>query len=177
MRPETLAAGELRLRVARPLSSPSFYSSSSPSRPQPPRASALRIPLREVATLNLSHSLLTLVAAAGAARCDDAAESRVRRIASRLYLFSSRGAWALSWDYLRHYATASTRLLGSSLLRRRLSRLRPSSDATRWLGQNYEDVRDAASQLLPPQYLRCFLRSEQHGLALMTSKLGRYERW
>ncbi|KAG8077789.1 hypothetical protein GUJ93_ZPchr0007g5594 [Zizania palustris] len=126
--------------------------------PQARSVSALHIPLREIATfLNLSHSLLTRVAAARAARGDDAAASRARRIASHISLFSSRGAWALSWDYLRHYAfssangcglscaTAATRLLAAAA---EVSRLRSASDAAQWLGRNYGDVRDAAAQLL-----------------------------
>uniref|UniRef100_A0A0E0JNI0 Pectinesterase inhibitor domain-containing protein n=1 Tax=Oryza punctata TaxID=4537 RepID=A0A0E0JNI0_ORYPU len=123
-----------------------------------PRASALRIPLREVATLlNLSRSLLNRVAAARAARGDAIAASRARRIASHLSLFSSRGAWALSWDYLRHYAfssaagcglscaTAAARLLAAAA---EVSRLHSATDAAQWLRRNYVDVRDAAAQLL-----------------------------
>ncbi|XP_015693009.2 uncharacterized protein LOC102722719 [Oryza brachyantha] len=125
---------------------------------KPPRASALRVPLRQVATfLNLSNSLLTRVAAARAARGDDIAASRARRIASHLSLFSSRGAWALSWDYLRHYAfssaagcglscaTSAARLLAAAA---EVSRLHSATDAAQWLRRNYGDVRDAGGQLL-----------------------------
>uniref|UniRef100_A0A0D9V579 Uncharacterized protein n=1 Tax=Leersia perrieri TaxID=77586 RepID=A0A0D9V579_9ORYZ len=126
--------------------------------PSIPRASAFRVPLREVAALlNLSRSLLTRVAAARAARGDDVAASRARRIASHLSLFSSRGAWALSWDYLRHYtfssaagcglrcATAAARLLAAAA---EVSRLHSATEAAQWLRSNYGDVRDAGAQLL-----------------------------
>ncbi|KAL6615987.1 hypothetical protein ACP70R_038257 [Stipagrostis hirtigluma subsp. patula] len=120
-----------------------------------PHASALRIPLREVSTLiSLSHSLLSRVAATRAARGDDAAAARVRRIAS---LLSSRGAWGLGWDYLRHYAfssvagcglscaSAASRLLAAAA---EASRLRSATDAAQWMRRHYGDVREAAALLL-----------------------------
>ncbi|CAL4947625.1 unnamed protein product [Urochloa decumbens] len=123
--------------------------------PLPPRASALRVPLRQAATLvSLSHSLLSRVAATRAARGDDAAAARARRIAS---LLSSRGAWGLGWDYLRHYAfssatgcglscaAAASRLLAAAA---EASRLRSATDAAQWMRRHYGDVRDAAGLLL-----------------------------
>ncbi|KAL6845083.1 hypothetical protein ACP4OV_024578 [Aristida adscensionis] len=121
----------------------------------PPRACALRVPLREVTTLiSLSHSLLSRIAAARAARGDAAAAARARRIASFL---SSRGAWGLGWDYLRHYAfssaagcglscaAAASRLLAAAA---EASRLRSATDVAQWLHDHYGDVRDAAAKLL-----------------------------
>ncbi|XP_047058739.1 uncharacterized protein LOC124665372 [Lolium rigidum] len=126
--------------------------------PPPPRTHALRVPLREVASLlSLSHSLLTRVAVARADRGDAAAAARARRIASHLSLLSSRGAWALGWDYLRHYAfssaagcglscaTAAARLLAAAA---EASRLSSPVDAAQWLGRNYADLRAAATKLL-----------------------------
>jgi hypothetical protein len=126
--------------------------------PPPPRTHALRVPLREVASLlSLSHSLLTRVAVARADRGDAAAAARARRIASHLSLLSTRGAWALGWDYLRHYAfssaagcglscaTAAARLLAAAA---EASRLNSPVDAAQWLGRNYADLRAAATKLL-----------------------------
>jgi len=120
-----------------------------------PRASALRVPLRQAATLvSLSHSLLSRVAATRAARGDAAAAARARRIAS---LLSSRGAWGLGWDYLRHYAfssatgcglscaAAASRLIAAAA---EASRLRSATDAAQWMRRHYGDIRDAAAQLL-----------------------------
>ncbi|XP_062185983.1 uncharacterized protein LOC133889496 [Phragmites australis] len=121
----------------------------------PPRASALRIPLRNLTTLvSLSHSLLSRVAATRAARGDAAAAARARRIAS---LISSRGAWGLGWDYLRHYAfssatgcglscaAAASRLLAAAA---EASRLRSTTDAAQWMRRHYGDVREAAAEIL-----------------------------
>ncbi|KAJ1285221.1 hypothetical protein BS78_03G263300 [Paspalum vaginatum] len=121
----------------------------------PPRASAFRVPLRQAATLvSLSHSLLSRVAATRAARGDAAAAARARRIAS---LLSSRGAWGLGWDYLRHYAfssatgcglscaAAASRLIAAAA---EASRLRSATDAAQWMLLHYGDIRDAAAQLL-----------------------------
>lgn len=126
--------------------------------PPPPRTYALRIPLREVASLlSLSHSLLARVAVARADRGDAAAAARARRIASHLSLLSSRCAWALGWDYLRHYAfssvtgcgfscaTAAARLLAAAA---EASRLKSPVDAAQWLRRNYGDLLAAATQLL-----------------------------
>lgn len=126
--------------------------------PAPLRTCALRVPLREVATLlSLSQSLLTRVAVARADRGDAAAAERARRIASHLSLLSSRGAWALGWDYLRHYAfssaagcglscaTAAARLLAAAA---EASRLQSPADTAQWLRRNYGDLRAAATQLL-----------------------------
>ncbi|KAI5000206.1 hypothetical protein ZWY2020_004795 [Hordeum vulgare] len=126
--------------------------------PTPPRTYALRVPLREVASLlSLSHSLLTRIAVARADRGDAAAAARARRIASHLSLLSSRGAWALGWDYLRHYAfssvagcgfscaTAAARLLAAAA---EASRLNSPVDAAQWLRRNYGDLLSAATQLL-----------------------------
>lgn len=120
-----------------------------------PRASALRVPLRQAAALvSLSHSLLSRVAATRAARGDAAAAARARRIAS---LLSSRGAWGLGWDYLRHYAFSSatgcglscaataSRLIAAAA---EASRLRSATDAAQWMRRHYGDIRDAAAQLL-----------------------------
>uniref|UniRef100_A0ACD5W162 Uncharacterized protein n=3 Tax=Avena sativa TaxID=4498 RepID=A0ACD5W162_AVESA len=124
----------------------------------PPRTYALRVPLREVASpLSLSHSLLTRVAVARADRGDAASAARARRIASHLSLLSSGGAWALGWDYLRHYAfssaagcglscaTAAARLLAAAA---EASRLNSPVDAAQWLRRNYGDLRAAATKLL-----------------------------
>ncbi|TVU01587.1 hypothetical protein EJB05_17123, partial [Eragrostis curvula] len=121
----------------------------------PPRASALRVPLRQITNLvSLSHSLLSRVAATRAARGDAAAAARVRRIAS---LLSYRGAWGLGWDYLRHYAFSSVagcglpcassaaRLLAAAA---EASRLRSSTDVAQWMRRHYADVRDTAAQIL-----------------------------
>lgn len=153
----TLAGASRRRRAPRsdlPLLSIALLLVSQP----PPRALALRVPLREVAALlSLSHSLLARVAAARAARGDAPAAARVRRIVSHLSLLSSRGAWALAWDYLRHYAfssaagcglscaTAASRLLAAAA---EASRLQSTAEAAQWLRRNYGDVRAAAAQLL-----------------------------
>ncbi|GJN17793.1 hypothetical protein PR202_gb04891 [Eleusine coracana subsp. coracana] len=121
----------------------------------PPRASALRVPLRQITNLvSLSHSLVSRVAVTRAARGDTAAASRARRIAS---LLSYRGAWGLGWDYLRHYAfssasgcglscaTSAARLLAAAA---EASRLRSATDVAQWMRRHYGDVRDAAAQLL-----------------------------
>jgi len=104
--------------------------------------------------VSLSHSLLSRVAAARAARGDAAAAARARRIAS---LLSSRGAWGLGWDYLRHYAfssatgcglscaAAASRLLAAAA---EASRLRSATDAAQWMRRHYGEVRDAAGLLL-----------------------------
>ena len=126
--------------------------------PPPSRTYALRVPLREVASLlSLSHSLLTRIAVTRADRGDAAAAARARRIASHISILSSRGAWALGWDYLRHYAfssvtgcgfscaTAAARLLAAAA---EASRLKSPVDAAQWLRRNYGDLLAAATQLL-----------------------------
>ncbi|ONM05897.1 uncharacterized protein [Zea mays] len=120
-----------------------------------PRTSALRVPLRHAATLvSLSHSLLSCAAITRVARGDAAAAARVRRIAS---LLSSRGAWGLGWDYLRHYAfssaigcglscaVAASRLIAAVA---QASRLRSATDAAQWMRLHYDDICDVATQLL-----------------------------
>ncbi|XP_047061413.1 uncharacterized protein LOC124668293 [Lolium rigidum] len=153
-------AGESRRRRASPFHSPLPLVAIALLLlvPPLPRTHALRVPLREVASLlSLSHSLLTRVAVARADRGDAAAASRARRIASHLSLLSTRGAWALGWDYLRHYAfssaagcglscaTAAARLLAAAA---EASRLSSPVDAAQWLGRNYGDLRAAATKLL-----------------------------
>lgn len=126
--------------------------------PPPPRAYALHVPLREVASLlSLSHSLLTRIAVARADRGDAAAAARARRIASHLSILSSRGAWALGWDYLRHYAfssaagcglscaTAAARLLAAAA---EASRLKSPVVAAQWLRRNYDDLRADTTKIL-----------------------------
>ncbi|CAL5029016.1 unnamed protein product [Urochloa decumbens] len=118
---------------------------------QPLFASVL-IPLNRVTTLiSLSHSLLIRVAAARDAHGDPAAADRARRIAA---LLSSRGAWGLSWDYLRSKSAfgsvfsctaAKSRLLAAAM---EASRLRSTSDAAEWMRCHYEDIRATAAQLL-----------------------------
>jgi hypothetical protein len=120
-----------------------------------PRTSALRVPLRHVATLvSLSHSLLSRAAITRVAHGDAVAAARVRWIAS---LLSSRGAWGLGWDYLRHYAfssaigcglscaAAASRLIAAAA---QASRLRSATDVVQWMRLHYGDICDAASQLL-----------------------------
>ena len=150
----TLAGASRRRRALRP-PLPLLVLVLLLAAPPPPRASALRVPLRQAATLvSLSHSLLSRVAAARAARGAAAAAARARRIAS---LLSSRGAWGLGWDYLRHYAfssatgcglscaAAASRLLAAAA---EASRLRSAADAAQWMRRHYGEVRDAAGLLL-----------------------------
>ncbi|XP_039811984.1 uncharacterized protein LOC120674955 [Panicum virgatum] len=137
---------------SRSLSPPASTATPSPSpRPRTCRPSTparFCVPRPKAATLvSLSHSLLSQVAAARAARGDAAAASRARRIA---FLLSSRGAWGLGWDYLRHYtfssatgcglscAAAASRLLAAAA---EASRLRSATDAAGPLREVVMDVK------------------------------------
>lgn len=134
--------------------------------PSAPRARALLV-TQWSSLLSLSHSLLSRVANARAARGDVAGAARARAIADRLSLLGvGRGAWSLGRDFLWNYAfrgggggaeasrTASRVLAALS----EASRIKSTAEMRRWVLRNYPDL-VALSDSFIQTLLRTFSRS------------------
>ncbi|CAL9778131.1 unnamed protein product [Musa acuminata subsp. burmannicoides] len=134
----------------------------------PPTAEGLR--LSQWGTLvSLSHSLLTRVANARAARDDLAGADRVRKIADKLSLLggSGGGIWSLGRDFAWNYAwrggrvpTAEISRATSRLLEAlaEASRIESAAERSRWALRNYRHLVDLADSLFK-SLLRTFSRS------------------
>nr|CAD1834006.1 unnamed protein product [Ananas comosus var. bracteatus] len=133
--------------------------------PSAPRACALLV-TQWSSLLSLSHSLLSRVANARAARGDVAGAARARAIADQLSLLGvGRGAWSLGRDFLWNYAfrggggaeasrTASRVLAALS----EASRIKSTAEMRRWVLRNYPDL-VALSNSFIQTLLRTFSRS------------------
>ncbi|RWW23033.1 hypothetical protein BHE74_00024410 [Ensete ventricosum] len=134
----------------------------------PPAAEGLR--LSQWNTLvSLSHSLLTRVANARAARDDLAGADRVRKIADKFSILggSGGGIWSLGRDFAWNYAwrggavpTAEISRATSRLLEAlaEASRIESAAERRRWALRNHRHLVDLADSLFE-SLLRTFSRS------------------
>ncbi|XP_074578824.1 uncharacterized protein LOC141835286 [Curcuma longa] len=119
--------------------------------------------------VSLSHSLLSRVSNARAARGDLAGADRARRIADKLRLLGGAGGgiWSLGWDFAWNYAwrgvgipTAEVSRAAARLMEAlaEASRIESGAERARWALRNYRELVGLADPLFK-SLLRTFSRS------------------